>query len=442
MAVQVHMPQWGMAMTEGKIVCWLKNEGDPIKKGDPLFEVETEKITNTAEAVAGGILFQIIVQEGDTVAVGTVVGIIAAEGETPDTVELSNSSERIPREVFEETPAAAKTKALVTGEFVLATPAARRLAKELGVELGVVSGTGPNGRVTEPDVENHFQQGAQLPLSTSVAQRLAEQSGLDISTVTGSGSRGKITKADVELVLAQQPVVPQDVPGRTQSIPYEGMRKSIGDNMLSSLANAAQLSAFAEVDVTEMVNFRDMMREEYKNDESVKISFNDIVIMAVSKALTLHPVMNSHHIGDEILLHDSVNMGIAVATSKGLIVPVLKNAHQKGLLQIAREARELAIKARESSLSLDEVSGGTFTISNTSMIEVDGFTPILRPPETGILGFGRVKRKPAEFNGEIALRWMAVLSLTYNHCVVDGAPAHQFLATVGRYLQKPWLIMG
>jgi len=441
MAVQVHMPQWGMAMTEGKITQWLKHEGEAVQKGDPLFEVETEKITNTAEAIASGVLYRIIVGEGETVAVGTVVAIIAAEGETPDIEQIPAAHDDLLPQDTEVQNDAARTGAPKAGAFVPATPAARRLAKELGVELGLVSGTGQNGRVTERDVHAHLHQQSEMPSSTSVAKRLAAQAGVDISTIQGTGPRGKITKVDIEKSLSRQAAAPQDALGGTRSVPYEGMRKSIGDSMLSSLTKAAQLSAFTEVDVTGMVDFRDVMREENKNDESIKISFNDIVIMAVSRSLVLHPMMNSHHIDDEIVVHDFVNLGIAVATPKGLMVPVLKNAHQKGLLQIAREARELATKAREGSLSLDEVSDGTFTISNTSMIEVDGFTPILRPPETGILGIGRVKRKPAEYRGEIALRWMAVLSLTYNHCVVDGAPAHQFLATVGRYLQNPLLMM-
>jgi pyruvate dehydrogenase E2 component (dihydrolipoamide acetyltransferase) len=290
-------------------------------------------------------------------------------------------------------------------------------------------------------MKNYHQNVAHQPNISSLAKRMAEQAGLDISTVVGTGRHGKISKSDVQMTLAKKSTATGETSEQVASIRYAGIRKSIGDNMLASLANAAQLTCFAEVDVTGMVDFRDDMREKYSNDESVKISFNDIIILAVSRALKHYPIMNSTHVDDDILLHDSVNIGIAVAIADGLIVPVLKNADQKGLLQIAREARELAAKARAGTLSVEEVSDGTFTISNTSMIEVDGFTPILRPPETGILGVGRIKRKPTEYRGEIALRWMTVLSLTYNHCVVDGAPAHSFLATVGQYLQKTNFIM-
>jgi pyruvate dehydrogenase E2 component (dihydrolipoamide acetyltransferase) len=190
-----------------------------------------------------------------------------------------------------------------------------------------------------------------------------------------------------------------------------------------------------------MVRFRDVVRDAYRSDESVKISYNDIIILAVSRALKRHPLMNSTLVGEEILLHQTVNMGIAVALAEGLIVPVLHNADRMGLLDIARGARELARKAREGTLTVDEVTGGTFTITNMSMFQVDGVTPILRPPETGILGVGRVKDKPAVFNGQIAIRSMMFLSLTFDHQVVDGAPANEFLGTVARYLENPYLIM-
>jgi pyruvate dehydrogenase E2 component (dihydrolipoamide acetyltransferase) len=322
-------------------------------------------------------------------------------------------------------------------KFVLASPAARRLAKELGVDLGLVSGTGPKGRVTEADVKTYHEAGPPAVKVTPVAEAMAREAGLDISTISGTGEGGKVTKEDVERALKPE-VVEEAAPVGT--IPFVGMRKAIAENMYASLHNTAQLTLFTEVDVTEMVRFRDLVREEYKDDESVRISFNHIVIMAVSRVLKRFPLMNSALMGDEIVLHDAVNMGIAVAVSEGLIVPVLRDADKKGLIQIAREARELVGKAREGSLSLDEVSGGTFTITNMSMFEVDGSTPILRPPETGILGVGRVKEKPAVYRGEIAIRSMMVLSLTFDHRVMDGVPASEFLQAVARHLEYPALI--
>jgi pyruvate dehydrogenase E2 component (dihydrolipoamide acetyltransferase) len=190
-----------------------------------------------------------------------------------------------------------------------------------------------------------------------------------------------------------------------------------------------------------MVRFLDLVREEHKKDETVRVSYNDIIILITSRALKRFPAMNSTLVGEEILIHHGVNMGIAVALPDGLMVPVLHDAHKKGLLQIAKEVRELARKAREGTVTVDEVTGGTFTITNLSMYEVDGFTPILRPPETGILGVGRVKEKPTVHNGEICVRPMMFLSLTFDHRVVDGAPAAEFLQTLARFLQHPTLAM-
>jgi len=438
--VNVTMPKWGLTMKEGKVTRWFKKEGEPVEKGEDLFEVETEKITNRVEAPGSGILFQIVVPEGTTVPVGTILAVIAEPGEQPDRIEGLQMGE-----VVEETPgktggtASPPAQKPEEKKFVPATPAARRLAKELEVDLSLVSGTGPNGRITEADVQKYHEEGPPPPRITPLAEEMARQANLDISGIVGTGEEGKITKEDVERMLQAR-----GQEGETESvrsIPFTGMRKSVADNMYASLQNTAQLTSFTEVDVTEMVQFLRLMREEYKEDEAVRISYNDIIILATSRVLKRFPIMNSTLVEDEILLHDSVNMGIAVALSEGLIVPVLHDADKKGLLRIAREARELARKAREDALNVDEVTGGTFTISNVSMFEVDGFTPILKPPETGILGIGRIKEKPAVYEGEICIRSMMYLSLTFDHRVVDGAPANAFLETVARYLQHPMLAM-
>ncbi|MBW2367284.1 MAG: 2-oxo acid dehydrogenase subunit E2 [Deltaproteobacteria bacterium] len=441
MAINVYMPQWGMTMTEGKIIQWLKNEGEQVTKGEPLFEVETDKIVNEVEAMADGILHQIIRAEGATAQVGELLGILAELGERLERVDTHPAKDPSTVESNRQGIPASKNSAAQTRKaFVKATPSARRLGKELGVDLSAVVATGPKGRVTETDVKTHHEIAADPQKISPLAKKVAEQADLDTSDIIGTGTGGKIVKSDVEKLLSGKNA-PAPEPVSAELIPYAGMRRSIGDNMKTSLQTAAQLTSFLEVDVTEMVRFRDSMREAYKKDETVKISFNDIFILAVSRALTKHPRINSTLVGEEIRLHGNVNVGVAVALPEGLIVPVLKRCDQKGLMQIGREARSLAAKARAGTLSPDEVSGGTFTLSNSSMMDVDGFTPILRAPETGILGVGRAKRKPAEYRGEICLRWMMILSLTWNHCVVDGLPAHAFLGTVGKYLENPYLIM-
>lgn len=440
MADEVTMPKWGLTMKKGKIVKWLKTEGDRIEKGEPFFEVETEKITNVVESTASGIVFQIVVPAGSTVPIGTIVAIVAAEGEQPTRIEGVQAGEpsAAPVKAAEKKPEKPEEKA-----FVKASPAARRLAKELGVDIGRVPGSGPDGRVSEKDVQTFHDEGPPPPKITPLAEEMARQGGLDISKIQGTGEGGKITKEDVQRAMgaAEAPADIEESEGAVRSIPFDGMRKAIADNMSGSLRNAAQLTSFTEVDMTESVRWLDSVRAEYARDESVRVSLNDIVILAVSRALKRFPIMNSNLVGDEILLFDDVNMGVAVALPEGLIVPVLRRADRKNLLTIARESRLLAKKAREGTLEVDEVTGGTFTITNVSMFQVDGFTPILKPPETGILGVGRLKKKPAVVEDRIEIRSMMFLSLTFDHQVVDGAPANEFLQTAARYLENPYLIL-
>ncbi len=441
MAVNVTMPKWGLTMKEGKISKWFKSEGDAVEKGEPFFEVETEKITNVVEATAEGIVFQIAVAAGTTVPVGTIVAIIAEVGEQPKRIEGIQAGELIE----EEAPVPGRAAPAPAGKpeekkFTPSSPAARRLAKELGVDIESVAGSGPGGRITEADVKRFHEEGPPpARAATPLAAEMIRQEGLDMAAIDGSGEGGKITKEDVQRYLDLKPR--EKIAAPVKSIPFSGMRRSIAENMHASLHHTAQLTMFSEADVTEMIRFRDTVREAHKKDETVKISYNDIIILATSRALKHHPVMNSTLVGDEILLHDGVHMGVAVALAEGLIVPVIRDADQKGLLKIAGESRELAAKARAGTLTVDEVTGGTFTISNVSMFQVDGVTPILKTPETGILGIGRIKAKPAVYNGEITIRSMMFVSLTFDHQVVDGAPASEFLETVVRYLENPYLIM-
>jgi pyruvate dehydrogenase E2 component (dihydrolipoamide acetyltransferase) len=431
-----------MTMKQGKVAKWLRQEGDELRKGEPLFEVETEKITNTVQSVASGILFQIVVQAGRTVPVGAVLAVLAEGGETPERIEGIKVGEV---EDVKAAPAgkAAPDRAKVAPparDYVAASPAAKRLAKDLGVDIALVPGTGKEGRVTEEDVKRFHEQGPPLPRITPVALEMARQAGLDLTTLSGSGEGGKITKEDVERAVASRPA-PAGVPSSPpRSIPLSGMRRAIAENMHASLQNTAQLTLMTEVDVTEMVRFRDLLREEYKGDESVRISYNDMIIYTLARVLKRFPYMNSTLAGDEILLHDRVDIGMAVALPGGLIVPKIRNADRKGILEIGREARGLAGRAREGSLSMDEVTDGTFTISNMSMLGVDGFTPILNPPETAILGVGRIIEKPGVRDGRIEIRSFMTLSLTIDHRVVDGAPAAEFLQSLGRHLEQPALL--
>lgn len=443
MSIDVCMPRWGLTMKQGTLTKWYKKEGDPVQKGDDLFEVETEKITNIVEAYASGILFQIVVREGETIPVGTILAIIAESGEMPERIEgvqmgtiteVDAAPVKSSKARPEVRPAASKKK-----KFVPASPAARRLAKELGVDLVEVSGSGPKGRVTEADVQKYHDEGPPSPKATPLAVEIARKEGLHLSGLTGTGDGGKITKEDVERFLKTESSKTEGVP--LGAIPLRGIRKAIADAMYTSLHETAQLTQFTEVDVTGMVRFRDKVLEEHGTDETLRVSHNDIIVLATCKALNSFPLMNATLVDDEIRFNHGVNMGIAVALEDGLIVPVLMDADRKSLLQIARDIRELAHKARTGTLSVDEVSGGTFTITNLSKFRIDGFTPILKPRETGILGVGRVIEKPVVHEGQICIRPMMVLSLTFDHRVVDGAPAAEFLETVAKYMESPEQIL-
>jgi len=453
MAQNVIMPKWGLTMKEGKVARWLKAEGQSVEKGEPLFEVETDKITNTVEAPESGVLFQIVVPAGDVAPVLAVVGVIAAAGEAAERVSAGAAGAGAPA-----APAAAPAVQAVDDakdeSFVPAMPAARKLARELGVRLSTVTGTGPKGSVTVKDVQAAASAGPAANASPQAVE-FAKKMGIDLAQVQGTGEGGRISKADILRAMnpaasgkpatgaksappAAAPV--EAAPGDTV-LPMEGIRKLIADNMLASLAGAAQLTVFVETDVTETAALRQALLDRNKKNPDYRLSYNDIIAYAVCRALKRHPVMNSTLRPDGVHLHARVNLGIAVALPNGLIVPNVKNADGYTLEELAVRVRDVSGRARKGGLSMDEIGGGSFTISNVSMLGMDGFTPILNPPETGILGVGRVVEKPAVKNGEIRVRKMMTLSLTFNHMVTDGGPAMTFLRELADMLENPGLML-
>lgn len=455
MATEVVMPKWGLTMKTGKVSRWFKSEGDRVRKGDALFEVETDKITNAVESPGDGVLFQIVVPAGETVAVKTVVAVLAQPGETPERRTAVVHRD----EAADAAPAAAAAREATRETFVAATPIARRLARERGIDLCRVTGSGPNGRVTEQDILDFEtpvrDRGPELrpPVDASPqAVALAAAKGIDLTRIVGSGEAGRITKVDVLRALnpVYQASAAHTLPARRCGgaafplpgvLPMEGVRKVIADNMMASLHSSAQLTVFVTCDATAMTDFRGRLRKKFSRPEDVRISYNDIICLAACRALKDFPIINSWLTDEGIVVHGHVNLGIAVALDNGLVVPNVKDAQNMGLLQLAREIRRLVQKAKSGELTMDEIKGGTFTVTNVSMLGVDGFTPILNPPETAIVGVGRAVDRPAVFDGQIAVRKMMTLSLTFDHRVTDGAPAMRFLRTLADYLEDPATIL-
>lgn len=401
MAQEVLMPKWGLTMKSGKIARWLVEEGSPVQAGAPLLEVETDKITNVVESPCDGVLLEILEPKGATVPVMQVIALVGESGEKPAAA-----------------PKAAPAPEKGGSAEVKAMPAARRLAKELGVDLASVTGTGRNGAVTSDDVRRAAEAGAAQPAAPAAPAAKPAQ-----AAPAAPAPSAPAPDADYELV------------------PMEGMRKIIADNMLASLQNAAQLTIFVEVDVTETVALRADALARHAGEEGYRLSYNDIIAYAVCRALKLHPVMNSRLEEDGIHIHRHVNLGIAVSLDNGLIVPNVKDADVYGLEELKKRVRDVSARARKGGLSMDEITGGTFTISNVSMMGVDGFTPIINPPETAILGVGRVVDKPGVVNGQIVPRKFMTLSLTFNHMVTDGGPAMNFLRCLADMLEKPALML-
>ncbi len=458
MATEIVMPKWGLTMKEGKVTRWFKSEGQTVSKGEALFEVETSKITNVVESPVDGVLFQILVLAGETVPVQTVVAVVAEPGEAVE--KRTRGAMAGPGEAGE--PAAAKEAPSRGGEkkrFVPASPIARRLAKEWGIDLSRVPGTGPGGRITEKDVRKVKEEGASAIKASPKAVALAEKMGIDLAGVEGSGPGGRILKVDVlraanpqyqpqsgggtaVAATASQPGARAEEKGRPPAvIPMSGMRKVIADNMMASLHQSAQLTVFVEADITATKAFIDKLRDQHAGGEVPRVSYTSVIAFAVCRALRRHPLLNSHLMGDEIRLRDEVNLGIAVALDDGLIVPNIKDAGSMSLVELTGAIRQAVVKARNNQLSMDEIQGGTFTISNVSALGVDGFTPILNPPETGILGVGRAMEKAAVVDGQIAIRTLMTLSLTFDHRVVDGAPAMRFLRTLADLLEDPVMML-
>jgi pyruvate dehydrogenase E2 component (dihydrolipoamide acetyltransferase) len=364
-------------MKEGTVVQWFKKEGEPVKKGDLIVEVLSEKVTYDVEAPASGVLRKILAVEGEDVPVAGTLGIIAEPDEPLP--EIEEAAVALPKEKIEEVvPPPEKEIAKKVRERVLASPAAKRLAREHCIDLTEVKGSGPEGRIVEADVRRHLEE------EKALAPRVREV------------------------------------------VPLTGIRKTTAERVSLSARTAPHSTITMEVDLSNVVELR----------EKLQVSYTDILVKAVAKALEEHRILNSTLEREQIKIYEDVNIGVAVATEKGLVVPVIRNANKKSLTEIASTLKGLVEKARGGKLTKEDITGGTFTITNLGMYGVEVFIPIINPPEAAILGVGKITEKPVVVNKEMKIKPTMYLSLSYDHRIVDGAPAAKFLQRVKQILES------
>ncbi|MED4990666.1 MULTISPECIES: dihydrolipoamide acetyltransferase family protein [Parageobacillus] len=416
MAVEIFMPKLGMSMKEGTVVEWLKKKGDKVKKGESVVVISSDKIETDIEAPQDGVLLEILVEQDETVEVGKVIGYIGQEGE--EAGDQSNEApQETPQQAMQEVAVSVGTiepKAILrqTSRHMLrVSPAARKLAREAGIDLSNIKGSGPKGRITKADVEKAIQ------LKQASLQPVSEKQMIEETSQITTEQKGVTVK------------------------PVTGMRKVIATRMFASLQQTAQLTIHMKVDVTELLELQKKLREELQDEPDIKLTITDFIARATVLALCAHKQMNSLYQNGNIHTYDSVHLGIAVALENGLVVPVIPYAEKLSLKEISKKIKELSVRAREGKLSSEEMKGSTFTITSLGAYGVEFFTPVLNPPEVGILGVGTVTDTPVFVGDAIQKRKILPLSLTFDHQVIDGAPASQFLTTIKNYLEKPYKML-
>ena len=426
MAQEVIMPKAGMAMEEGKVIRWLKYEGEAVKQGEPLLEIETDKVAMEVEAGVSGVLIHILAREGDVVPVTKVIGYIGNPGETVAQPSADKATAPDEKKEAETIPYESKAALLTRHEQgrIAATPLAKTVAKQRGIALENVQASGKLGQIRAKDIEDYRQAAA-----TPLARKIAAYSQVDIGSVAGSGHNGKVTKADV---LAAMPQI--FAPDEGEFRPHSVMRKVIAKRMLQSHLEIPPVTQSCIADVTQLMAFR----EKINAQDGSRISINDFIILAVARTLKEQPYINASFTEDGLIVKKHINIGVAVALPEGLIVPVIKDANTLSLRQISETAKALAAKAKEGRLAPDDYSGGTFTISNLGMMGVTSFTPIINQPESAILGVCAVTQQlEMDDDGCIQKRLKMGLSLTYDHRSIDGAQAAIFSSRLTALLEYP-----
>lgn len=443
MAKEIFMPKLSSTMEVGTLLQWFKEEGDPVSMGDPLFEIMTDKINIEVESYEDGFLLKKYFQADDEIPVNQIIGYIGEKNEqVPNDSPGISSGELADTEIpvpTTQTEQETQEQDTLATDKVRATPAARRVSKENLIEITLVPGSGPNGRIQKKDVQQFLLHREKEMKLTPLAKKIAQSEQIDIDSVTGTGSNGKIVKDDVVQVISSRETNAKPAPGKRKRL--SGMRKVIGDRMQQSVNTAPHVTLTSEIDMSKVKELRAQLLPIIEKQTGYRLSFTEVIVKAVGLVLSRHASVNASLINDEIVYNEEVNIGLAVAVEDGLLVPVLKNVNTKGLAAITTEAKEIGLQARKSKLQPDQMKGSTFTISNLGMYAIDAFTPIINLPETAILGVGRIQDKPVVINQAIEIRPMMTVSLSFDHRVIDGAPAAEFLTELKRVLENPFELL-
>ena len=407
MVTTMIMQRMSVAMEYGVILKWIKKEGDKVKKGDPIVEIFGEKNEFELESPADGILLKILCEVNDEIPISEPIAIIGKEGEKiPEVVPRKLNEPQAVTTQIHTTPKVTEiprtrvstdgipAESKLPGGRIRASPRAKKRAEEIGIDLTFVTGTGPGGRITEKDVL-HTQE----------------------TMVPGITDERKIRNAEI----------------------MSPLRRTIARRMTESWQNP-HINMVTEIDMTEVVGLRNDINNQVRKKQGIRVSFNDIIVKAVADTLEKFPLFNATLAGNEIRYFDDINVGVAMATDEGLIVPIVRHANRKSITEIAIETKALGKKAKDKALTPDEISGSTFTISNLGPFKVDLFIPVVNPPETAILALGQIKKMPVVIEDKITIRHMMLASCAVDHRVLDGAPAGQFLAALKDYLENPFMM--
>jgi pyruvate dehydrogenase E2 component (dihydrolipoamide acetyltransferase) len=457
MATKVVMEALSPTMEEGRLVKWLKNEGDKVASGETLAEVETDKAVMELVARGEGVLRKRLLGEGATAPVGQLVAVIAAPDENIDALVAGGGAapakdakpaEEVVGQTQETAGASSVPRSVEQAQGEASTPPQQKVPA-FRVGTAAPKGQAPTAPAPATEQPRDGGNGEGRARTSPLARRLARETGLDLQNVRGTGPGGRIIKRDIEAAVAAggaaQPVAapraaapapPRE--GDFNDVPLTQMRKTIARRLSESLGPIPTFYLTAEFDMDRVAEMRTAMVE--MGDE-FKVSVNDIVMKAVATALAIHPEVNAHWLGDRIRYFNRVHLGMAVAVEDGLITPVVFDADRKRMSEISREARELAKRARDRRLKPEEYTGATFSVSNLGMFGIEHFTAIINPPETAILAIGAVERKPVYIDGELVARQRMRVTMSCDHRVIDGATGARFLQTLRRMLENPLMLV-